>query len=127
VSPIIVGPWPVAGFGKNEAGSFQYAKKTALICSIPFSRTGDANDWRGLAKPASPANIKTATPLSTSQTIIAHRGHAMKKTRYLQLIRRFALATSLSVTPGFVSAAYAEFYSWIFDTDGRGEVDVRGC
>ena len=48
----------------------------------------------------------------------------MKKTDYLQIIRRFALTTTLSVVLGFGSAANAQTYSWILDTDGKGLVKL---
>jgi probable HAF family extracellular repeat protein len=44
----------------------------------------------------------------------------MKKTDYLQIIRRFALTTSLSVALGFGSAGYAQAYSWVMGPNGEG-------
>ncbi len=44
----------------------------------------------------------------------------MKKTDYLQIIRRFALTTSLSVALGFGSPDHAQAYSWVMGPNGEG-------
>ncbi len=44
----------------------------------------------------------------------------MKKTDYLQIIRRFALTTSVSVALGFGSPDYAQAYSWVMGPNGEG-------
>ena len=49
----------------------------------------------------------------------------MKKIDYLQIIRRFALTTALSVALGFGSAAYARNYSWVMGPNGEGLHQTR--